>query len=69
MQKTIKIKGMMCGHCEAHVRKALEGLAGVVSAKPDHVKGQAVVELSQDVTDDVFKKAIGEAGYEYQGLL
>ena len=56
MKKTMKIEGMMCGHCEATVKKALEGLDGVTSAEVSHEAGTAVVELSADVADDVLKK-------------
>ena len=53
MKKTMKIEGMMCGHCEATVKKALEGLDGVTSAEVSHEAGTAVVEFSADVADDV----------------
>ena len=56
MKKTMKIEGMMCGHCEATVKKALEGLDGVASAEVSHEAGTAVVELSADVADDVLKR-------------
>ena len=49
MTKTMKIEGMMCGHCEARVKKALEALAGVESAEVSHEKGTAVVSMSADV--------------------
>ena len=58
MKKTMKIEGMMCGHCEATVKKALEGLDGVASAEVSHEAGTAVVELSADVADDVLKKTV-----------
>ncbi len=64
MEKTIEIKGMMCGHCEKHVKTALEALEGVVSAEASHEKGTAVVTLSADVADDVLKKAVEDADYE-----
>lgn len=56
MEKIIEIKGMMCGHCEAHVKKALEALDGVTSAEASHEKGIAVVQLSASVDDTVLKK-------------
>lgn len=63
MEKTLKIEGMMCGHCEAHVRQALEALPGVESAAVSHESGTAVVTLSADVSDEVLKKAVTDAGY------
>ena len=63
MEKTLKIEGMMCGHCEAHVRQALEALPGVESAAVSHESGTAVVALSADVSDEVLKKAVTDAGY------
>ena len=63
MEKTLKIEGMMCGHCEAHVRQALEALPGVESAAVSHESGTAVVTLSADVSDEVLKKAVADAGY------
>lgn len=68
MKKEMKIEGMMCGHCEMHVRKALEGLAGVESAEVSHEKGNAVVTLNAEVSDDSLKKAVADAGYEVTGL-
>ena len=66
MEKVIEIKGMMCGHCEAHVKKALEALEGVASAEASHEKGTAVVQLSGSVDDAVLKKAV--EGYEVTGI-
>ena len=63
MEKTLKIEGMMCGHCEAHVRQALEALPGVDSAAVSHESGTAVVTLSADVSDEMLKKAVADAGY------
>lgn len=63
MEKTMKIEGMMCGHCEAAVKKALESLDGVTEAVVSHEKGTAVVKLSADVTDDVLKKTVEEKDY------
>lgn len=63
MEKTLKIEGMMCGHCEAHVRQALEALPGVESAAVSHESGTAVVTLSADVSDEALKKAVTDAGY------
>lgn len=58
MTKTMKIEGMMCGHCENRVKKALEAVAGVESAVVSHEAGTAVVTLSSDVADDVLKKPL-----------
>lgn len=65
---TLKIKGMMCGHCEAVVRKALEAIPGVASAVADHEKSIAVVDLAVPVDEAAFKKAIEDEGYEYLGI-
>ncbi|MBQ4258450.1 MAG: heavy metal translocating P-type ATPase [Clostridia bacterium] len=64
MEKTLNIKGMMCNHCEMHVKKALEALEGVESAQADFHEGTAVVKLTADVSDEAFRKAVEEAGYE-----
>lgn len=64
MTKTMTIKGMMCGHCEMHVKKALEALDGVVSAEPSHQTGTAVVTLEKDVPNELLKKAVEEQDYE-----
>lgn len=68
MEKTIKIEGMMCEHCEAHVKKALEALAGVETAVPSHEKGTAVVSLKSDVSAEQLTKAVEEAGYKVLGI-
>ena len=65
---TLKISGMMCGHCEAAVRKALEAIPGVASAAADHEKSIAVVDLAVPVDEAAFKKAIEDEGYEYLGI-
>lgn len=65
---TLKIKGMMCGHCEEAVRKALEAIPGVASAAADHEKSIAVVDLALPVDEAAFKKAIEDEGYEYLGI-
>ncbi len=64
---TIKVNGMMCGHCEAAVKKALEAVPGVASAAADHEKGVAKAELSAPVEEAALKKAVEDAGYEYLG--
>lgn len=63
MTKTIRIEGMMCGHCEAAVKKALEAVEGVASAEVSHEKGTAIVTLSSAVSDDVLKKAVEDKDY------
>ena len=64
MEKTMEIKGMMCGHCEKHVKNALEAIEGVVSAEASHEKGTAVVQLSTEVADEVLKKAVEDQDYK-----
>lgn len=64
MNKTIYIEGMMCGHCEAHVKKALESVDGVASVTADHLKGVATVNLSKEVSDDDLTKAVTAEGYK-----
>jgi len=67
MTKTIGINGMMCAHCEARVKKALEEVDGVVSAVTSHEQNNAVLELSKDVPAEALRKAVTDAGYEYAG--
>ena len=68
MEKTIKIEGMMCGHCEATVKKALEALDGVVSADVSHDRGNAVVTLEKDVADDIITKAVEDKDFKVTGI-
>ena len=68
MIKTMNIEGMMCGHCEARVKKALEALAGVESAEVSHEKGTAVVSMSADVADDTLKEAVEAQGYKVNSI-
>ena len=68
MTKTMKIEGMMCGHCEARVKKALEGVPGVKEAQVSHEKGTAVVTLAENVADDVLKKAVEDQDYPVTGI-
>ncbi len=63
MEKTLEITGMMCGHCEMAVKKALEAVDGVESADVSHEKGTAVVTLSKEVSDDVLKKTVEDKDY------
>lgn len=68
MKKTMKIEGMMCCHCEATVKKALEALDGVISAEVSHENGTAVLELSGDVSDDLLKKTVEDKDYKVTGI-
>ena len=68
MEKTITIEGMMCGHCEAAVKKALEALPQVSEAVVSHEKGTAVVTLNAEVADDVLKKAVEDKDYKVTGI-
>ena len=63
MEKTLEITGMMCGHCEMNVKKALEAVDGVESADVSHEKGTAVVTLSKEVSNDVLKKTVEDKDY------
>ncbi len=68
MTKTMKIEGMMCGHCEAHVKKALEALAEVDVAEVSHEAGTAVLTLNAEVSEDVLKKTVEELDYKVLGI-
>ena len=68
MEKTMNIQGMMCGHCEARVKKALEALPEVASAEVSHEAGTAVVTLKSAVADDVLKKAVEDQDYTVTGI-
>ena len=67
MQKTLTIEGMMCGHCAAHVERALNAINGV-RAKVDLAKKIAVVTAAQEIPDDVLKDAVRNAGYEVTAI-
>ena len=67
MTKTLKIEGMMCPHCEATVKKALEAIGGVESAVVSHVSGTAVV-TADGVSDGTLKDAVVAKGYEILGI-
>ena len=69
MKKTMHIKGMMCGHCEATVKAVLESLPGVESAEVDHNKGTAVVTLGSDVNNAVLESAVKGKGYEVTDIV
>ena len=64
MEKTLKIEGMMCGHCEMHVKKALEAISGVTKAEVSHTDGKAVVTLDKSVDDAILIKAVDDEGYK-----
>ena len=68
MKKAMKIEGMMCGHCEAAVKKALEAVDGVESALVSHEKGSAEVTLTKEVADDVLKKAVEDKDYKVTAI-
>ena len=64
MTKTVYVEGMMCAHCQVHVKKALEGVTGVTGAEVSLEDKKAVVTLAQDVSDEALMNAVKEAGYE-----
>ena len=64
VEKTLKIEGMMCPHCEANVKNTLEAIEGVASAEVSHVAGTAIVTLEKEVADDVLKSAVEGKGYK-----
>ena len=68
MTKTLKVEGMMCPHCEARVKKALEAIDGVEEAVASHEAGTAVVTLSKDVADDTLKSAVEAQDYPVLGI-
>lgn len=68
MKKTMKIEGMMCGHCEATVKKALEAVEGVTSAQVSHENGTAVVTLSKAVDDAVLRAAVEAKDYRVTSI-
>ena len=63
MEKTLKITGMMCGHCEARVKKALESINGVEFVEVDHKKGTAVVRMKNDIPNEILKIAVEDQDY------
>lgn len=68
MKKTMKIEGMMCSHCEASVKKALEAIDGVESAEVSHEAGTAIVTMSKEVSNDVLKSAVEAKDYNVTGI-
>ena len=69
MTITIKVEGMMCGHCEARVKKTIEALEGVTLATADHEAGTVVIEAEKDIAEDVLKKAIEDQDYTFCGVV
>ena len=68
MTKTLHVEGMMCGHCEARVKKVLEALPEVTEAAVSHESGTAVVTLSAEVSDEVLKKTVEEQDYKVAAI-
>ena len=68
MTKTMKIEGMMCGHCEARVKKTLEAIDGVKEAVVSHEAGTAIVTLEKEVADEVLKNAVEAQDYPVKGI-
>ena len=67
-QVTMKIEGMMCSHCEMHVRKALDALDGVTAKEVSHEKGEAALSLTKEVADAELKAVVEDAGYQVLGI-
>ncbi|MBQ8074184.1 MAG: heavy metal translocating P-type ATPase [Clostridia bacterium] len=67
MTRTIQVNGMMCAHCEAHVKKALEAIDGVTSAAPSHEQHNVVLEMTREVPAEELRQAVADAGYEFVG--
>ena len=68
MKKTMMIEGMMCGHCEATVKKALEALPEVNSAVVSHTTGTAEVTLTAELSDDVLRQTVESLDYKVTGI-
>ena len=68
MEKTIKVEGMMCEHCEARVKKAMEALPFVESAAPSHESNTVVLTLCGEFEEAAVKKAVEEQDYTYGGI-
>ena len=69
MEKTMKIEGMMCGHCEARVKKCLEKLPEVEEAMVSYEAGTAVVKLNKEISDDVLKQTVEDQDYEVKEII
>ena len=65
----IKVVGMMCGHCEAHVKKALEAIEGIETAVASHKDNMVTITCSGNVDEAVIKAAVEDTGYEYDGII
>ena len=65
----ISVKGMMCGHCEKHVKEALEAIEGITSVTASHEKAEVAIETSKEVDESAIKAAVEKAGYEYAGVI
>ena len=65
MEKTMRIEGMMCGHCEAHMNDAIRNNFRVKKVTSDHKTGETVILTESDITDDELKKAIAPTGYAF----
>ena len=65
----ISVKGMMCEHCEMHVKKALEAVDGIKSATASHKDALVTIETSKAVDEKLIKTAVEAAGYEYAGII
>lgn len=65
----ITVNGMMCGHCEAHVKKALEAIEGIETAAPSHEENLVTITTTKDIDEAIIKAAVEEAGYEYGGMV
>ena len=65
----IRVNGMMCAHCEAHIKKALEGIDGISEATASHEDSLVTITNSKPVEESVIKAAVEEAGYEYAGVI
>ena len=66
IEKTFKISGMMCGHCEAHVKEALEAIPEITEAKASCLYGNAVVKMTSEVPEETIREAIEKAGYHLE---
>lgn len=64
IEKTYKVMGMMCGHCESHVKEAIEGITGVIEAKPSFLKDEVTVLMSEEIPEEAIKEAVEGAGYK-----
>ena len=69
MKETVLlVNGMMCSHCENHVKKALEGIDGIVEAVSDHTTGKVLVKHDSPLDEELIRAAVIDAGYEYAGM-